>query len=198
MQGVAQSSIRVEREVAVDFERAIVARIAQGDRDALAEIYGRYRRPLYAYLRLTTTDSGLAEEMLQDTLLAVWRSARAFKGESSVRSWLYGIARRQAHNSLRRVKPPLVDATALETLRSPEPGPETLALAGVARDTLAAAIDDLSPLLRETLMLVMVHELTYQEASGVLNVPIGTVRSRLSNAKRTLQRLLETEVENDL
>lgn len=190
MQGVAQRSIRLGREVAVDFERTIVARIAQGDRDALAELYGRYQRPLYAYLRLTTPDPGLAEEILQDTLLAVWRSAGAYKGESSVRSWLYGIARRQAHNSLRRVKPPLVDGAALEVLRGPAPGPETLALAGETRESLAAAIDDLSPPLRGALMLVLVHELTYQEAAEVLNVPIGTVRSRLNNARRALQPLL--------
>lgn len=198
MQEVAQRYVRLEREVAVDFEHAIVARIAQGDRDALAELYGRYQRPLYAYLCLTTPDPGLAEEIFQDTLFAVWRNARAYKGESSVRSWLYGIARRQAHNSLRRFKPPLVAAAELETLRCLKPGPETLALAGATRETLAAAIADLSPPLRETLMLVVVHELTYQEAAEVLEVPIGTVRSRLSNARRALQPLLGAVMENDL
>lgn len=178
------------QQLAIDHERALAARIAAGERDALAELYGRYQRPLYAYLCLLTPDRGLAEEILQDTLLAVWTGARTYKGQGSMRSWLYGIARRQAHNSLRRAKLPLTDAAELESIRSPGPDPEEAALAAATRDNLTRAIAALTPVLRETLMLTMVHELSYQEAADVLQVPIGTIRSRLSNARRALQPII--------
>src|SRR5712691_11551952 len=85
-------------------ERQITRRIAAGDREALSELYARYQRLLFNYLLQLTPDYGLAEELLQDTLVAVWKSASRFGGRSSVQTWLIGVARRQAHNTLRQRK----------------------------------------------------------------------------------------------
>jgi len=177
-------------DLTVDDERTIVSRIAAGDRDALAELYGRYRRSLYAYLCLATPDRGLAEEILQDTFLAVWNAASGFRGRSSVRGWVYGIARRQAHNTLRRARLPLAGPAALDTLRCDEPEPEAIVLARATGEDLRRAIDRLSPPLRETLILIVVHELSYREAAEVLRVPVGTIRSRLNSARQALQPFL--------
>ncbi len=100
---------------AVD-DRQVVGRIAAGDRDALAELYQRYQRILFSYLQQLTPDYGLAEELLQDTLVAVWKSAHRFEGRSSVQTWLIGIARRQAHNTLRQRKLPLIDEAELDVI----------------------------------------------------------------------------------
>ena len=83
-------------------EDTVVARMAQGDRRALAELYARYERPLLTYLRHLTADPGLAEELLQDTLLAAWTGASSYARQASVQGWLLGIARRRAHDTLRR------------------------------------------------------------------------------------------------
>ncbi len=170
----------------------MVQRIAQGDRQALAELYARYQRPLFHYLLQLTPDYGLAEEMLQDTLVAVWKSARSFEARSSVQTWLIGIARRQAHNTLRRHKLPFVDESEMADVPASDPEPEEFMLASVERDELVAAFHQLAPVYREILALIFVQELSYQEAAQVLGVPIGTVKSRLSNAKKALRTLLES------
>lgn len=74
----------------------LIRQIARGDRQALSELYARYQRSLFAYLLQFTPDYGLAEELLQDTLVAVWKSARSFGERSSVLTWLIGIAPPQA------------------------------------------------------------------------------------------------------
>lgn len=170
----------------------MVQRVARGDRQALAELYARYQRPLFQYLLQLTPDYGLAEEMLQDTLVAVWKSAHSFEGRSSVLTWLIGIARRQAHNTLRRHKLPFVDGSELLGLPASDPEPEEFTLASIERDELVAAFRQLAPMHREILALTFVQELSYQETAQVLGVPLGTVKSRLSNAKKSLRTLLES------
>ena len=72
-------------------DQQILKRIAVGDRQALSELYVRYQRPLFNYLLQLTPDYGLAEELLQDTLIAVWKSARSFEGRSNVLTWLIAL-----------------------------------------------------------------------------------------------------------
>src|SRR5579863_4283988 len=149
-------------------ERQIVRSIAAGDREALAELYCNYQRTLFKYLLQLTPDYGLAEEILQDTLVAVWKSAHRFEGRSSLQTWLIGIARRQAHNTLRQRKLPLADESEMEGLAATEPEPEAFTLASMARDELAEAFRQLAPLHREVLALVFVYELSYQETAAIL------------------------------
>jgi len=179
----------------VDDDQQILKRIAVGDRQALSELYVRYQRPLFNYLLQLTPDYGLAEELLQDTLVAVWKSARSFEGRSSVLTWLFGIARRQAHNTLRQRKLPLVHEGELEGLAATEPEPEDFTLASVARDELVEAFKQLAAVHREVLALIFVQELSYEETAKALNIPLGTVKSRLCNAKRILRTLLITREE---
>lgn len=171
----------------------LMKRIARGDRQALSELYACYQRTLFAYLLQLTPDYGLAEELLQDTLVAVWKSARSFEGRSSVLTWLIGIARRQAHNTLRQRSLPTADLAELECLPAPDLEPEAFALASVDRDELTQAFRRLAPVHREVLLLVFVQELSYQETATVLEVPVGTVKSRLSNARRALRALLDAK-----
>ncbi len=184
-------SMQIQHIQPVADERQVIRRIAIGDRDALAELYACYQRTLFNYLLQLTPDRGLAEEILQDTLVAVWKSAQSFEGRSSVRTWLIGIARRQAHNTLRQRRLPLADETEMEGLVATDPEPEAWTLASFARDELAAAFRQLAPLHREVLVLTFVQELSYQETATILEVPVGTVKSRLSNARRALRAQLD-------
>lgn len=173
-------------------DRQLLKRIAGGDRQALTELYVRYQRLLFNYLLQLTPDYGLAEELFQDTLVAVWKSASSFGGRSSVQTWLIGVARRQAHNTLRQRKISLVNEAELEGLAAVGPEPEDFTLASTARDELVEAFKQLGPVHREVLVLILVQELSYEETAAALNVPVGTVKSRLSNAKRLLRALLVT------
>lgn len=172
-------------------DKQILKRIAGGDREALAELYDSYQQPVFRYLLQLTPDYGLAEEILQDTFVAVWKSARTFEGRSTVLTWLISIARRQAHNILRRHKLPTLDEANLEELAATEPEPEDFALASIARDELAAAFKQLAPVHREIIVLIFIEDLSYPEVANVLGIPVGTVKSRLSNAKRILRTLLD-------
>ena len=171
-------------------EVALLQRIAQGDRQALADLYLRYRTQLFQYLLQFTPDRGLAEELLQDTFMAVWQGASGFQGKSRVRAWLFGIARRRACKKLRYPDLPLADVAELELRATRDAEPETMLARKVAHDELVDAMKRLPPGHREVLLLTFEYELSYQEIADVLHVPMGTVKSRLSNAKRNLRALL--------
>jgi RNA polymerase sigma-70 factor (ECF subfamily) len=104
-----------------------------------------------------------------------------------VRLWLFGIARRRAHDTLRRHTIHAVDTVALDVMPALEPEPESLAIVGAEREALHAALWRLTPQHREVLVLNFVQELPYRDIAAVLGVPIGTVMSRLHHAKRALR-----------
>jgi RNA polymerase sigma-70 factor (ECF subfamily) len=171
----------------------IIRRVAEGDRQALTDLYLRHGQELFQYLQRLANDRDLAEELLQDTLVAAWKNAGTYRAEGSARAWLLGIARRRAYKRLRRSEPPRADPAELENLPAPDLEPETALLAGITRDEIAGALLHLLPIHREVLLLTFVHELSYAETSAILGVPVGTVKSRLSNARRSLRTLLAAE-----
>lgn len=190
MELAATQEITSVSESLADAEAQLLAQIASGNRDALTELYHRERQPLFAYLLHLTSDAGIAEEVLQDTFVAVWKSAGSFAGRSRVRTWLIGIARRQAHNTLRRRALPRMDTRGLEELADPLPEPEEQVIINVSGDELAASIEQLSVAHREVLLLTFVHERSYAEVAQILQIPVGTVKSRLNHAKRALREIL--------
>jgi Sigma-70 region 2 len=94
-------------------DEVLLVRVADGDAAALAALYRRHGAGLFGFLQRYVRDPMVAEEILQDTLLAVWRSAHLYAGRSGVRTWLFGIARRQAHNRLRVRRPQQVPLDSL-------------------------------------------------------------------------------------
>ena len=171
-------------------DAALVQRIANGDRGALGSLYARHQPFLFQYLLAVTPDQGTAEEILQDVLLAVWYGARTFGGRSRVTTWLMGIARRQAHTTLRRHVLAVTDLQALEERPSDGADPQDVIIGQEDRKDLADAFSRLSAVHREALLLAFQQGLSYQELTELLGIPLGTVRSRLSNAKRALKAIL--------
>lgn len=161
----------------------------------MSELYDRFGRPLFGYLLTLSQDRQLAEEILQDTLVAVWRGAGSYAGRSSVKTWIFGVCRRQAHNTLRRHNLPLADEDKLAALPASDPGPEDVLLADVEQRELSGRLDGLAPLHREALILFFFQGLSYEESAEVAGVPVGTIKSRLSSAKRALRDLLLKEKE---
>jgi RNA polymerase sigma factor (sigma-70 family) len=161
----------------------------RGDAEALTALYQRHADGRFGFLLRLAGDRVLAEEILQDTLLAVWRGSAAFAGRSQVRTWLYGIARRQAHNRLRGMRPVEAGLDEVAELSAAGPEPEELALASVARERVLA-VDRLSVVHREVVLLTFVGELSQAEIAEVVGVPVGTVKSRLHNARAALVRQL--------
>jgi RNA polymerase sigma-70 factor, ECF subfamily len=171
-------------------EIALLDRIAKGDQAAMTEFYRLHSRAVLMHITLIVGDRALAEEIFQDTMLAIWRSAASFRGESRVRTWVISIARRQARDRLRRRRLRLVSDSELAEHASPEPGPEALALERAEVSEVAAAIAGLGRAHREVLGLAFGSGLNLAEVALVLQVPVGTVKSRLTSARVALVRAL--------
>jgi RNA polymerase sigma-70 factor (ECF subfamily) len=168
----------------------LLCRIGQGDEDAMAAFYREHGRVVLAQVLLVTGERVLAEEVVQDTMLAVWHGAGAFRGESSARSWVIAIARRQTRDRLRGQRLRVVNDAFLADQPGAGPGPEATALDRAELAEVRVAIRDLAPAHRELLGLVFGAGLSLPEVAGVLEIPVGTVKSRLSAARTALSRIL--------
>jgi len=172
-------------------DAGLLRRIGRGDEDAMAEFYREHGRVVLAQVLLVTGERVLAEEIVQDTMLAVWRGAGSFRGESSVRSWVIAIARRQTRDRLRGRRLRVVDDAFLADRPGAGPGPEAMALDRAELAEVMGAIRELGPAHREVLGLAFGSGLSLPEVAGVLEIPVGTVKSRLTAARTALNRMLE-------
>ncbi len=171
----------------------LLRRVAAGDAGALAELYRRHGQVVLSQVLFVVDDRSLGEEIVQDAMLAVWRQAGTFRGESRVRTWMIAIARRQARDRLRRHRLREVQDTALVNQPSPGAGPELVALERADVAEVAAAIQTLGRAHREVLGLVFAAELAMAEVAEILEIPIGTVKSRLAAARTALCRVLDEQ-----
>ena len=174
----------------------LLRRIGQGDEDAMAAFYREHGQVVLAQVLLVTGERVLAEEILQDTMLAVWRGAGSFRGESSVRSWVIAIARRQTRDRLRGQRLRVVDDAFLADQPGSGPGPEVMALDRAELAEVRDAIRELAPAHREVLGLAFGAGFSLPEVAGVLEIPVGTVKSRLTAARTALNGILEKKGQN--
>jgi len=169
-----------------DFD--LLRQVAAGDEAAFAELYDLYASLVYNYLLRLVNEPAVAEEILQEVFLAMWRGARGFRAEAKVRTWLLRIAHHQAVSWLRRKRTVLWpdDELEQETVDSFE---EDLAHVWQI-EQLRGALVRLSPKHRAVIELTFVQGLSYTEIAQVMNCPIGTVKSRMSYALRHMNELL--------
>jgi RNA polymerase sigma-70 factor, ECF subfamily len=172
-------------------DAGLLGRIGRGDEDAMAAFYREHGPVVLGQVLLVTGERVLAEEIVQDTMLAVWRGAGSFRGESSVRSWVIAIARRQTRDRLRGRRLRVVDDAVLAGQPGPGPGPEVTALDRAELAEVMSAIRELAPAHREVLGLAFGSGLSLPEVAGVLEIPVGTVKSRLAAARTALGRILD-------
>jgi RNA polymerase sigma-70 factor (ECF subfamily) len=171
-------------------ERALLASVANGEQGALVALYQRYQRPLFVYLLRLLRDEGLAEEILQDVIVAIWQGAAQFAGRSRVSTWVFGIAHHQAAQAARRRALPLVSPEEYTELSDDDQHAERVTFALALQEDLAFALETLAPIHREALELVLTHGFSYEEAAMITAVPPGTVKSRVNHARRLMQRAL--------
>jgi RNA polymerase sigma-70 factor (ECF subfamily) len=164
-------------------DEQLMLEFQRGSKEAFAELFGRYREPIYGYFRRRLADAARAEELAQDTFLAVLRAVARYEPRSLFRTYLYGIALLQLLAERRK-----------NVHREAIPDPIT-ADPPAAGDTEAAvavrlALEKLGPDEREVLMLREYEQLSYAEIASLQRVPINTVRSRLFRARLALKEML--------
>jgi RNA polymerase sigma factor (sigma-70 family) len=172
---------------------ALLQAMAAGHAPALDELYARYGSAVFGYLMARLGERQLAEEVLQDVMLAVWRSAASFRGDSKVLTWLLTIAHNRAVNARRRRTFTLVPFNDALDTASDDTGPLDRIVRQAERRAVREMLDRLPVQQREVLVLVFYHQLSAAEAARVLGVAIGTVKSRLHRAKAALRSVLESE-----
>ncbi len=174
-----------------DPDLSLVRAMAAGEAAALEELYQRHGPALLAYLVGQLGERQRAEEVLQDVMLAAWRAAPRFRGESRVRTWLLAIARYRAINARQRRPPP--PEPLPPDVPSQEQTPLGVVEQAAQRDEMRQALQRLPDEQRETLELVFYHGLSGPEAARVQKVALGTIKSRLHRAKAALRQLLDKE-----
>lgn len=167
----------------------LIRRMQAGDDDAVRDLYAQYGQRLYAYALRLTDDPAAAEDVTQTTLVTAWRTARTFRAEGRLIAWLLGIVHHTAMKAFRN-STNYLDDVAEETVREDQPSPEEQAQVKDERRWVRQGIQSLSSEHRAVLELVFYQELSLNEAAQVLNIPIGTVKSRLSYARTHLRGVL--------
>jgi RNA polymerase sigma factor (sigma-70 family) len=175
-------------------EACLVGRIAAGDRRAFEALYRAYFPRLARFLQRMTRSAPLIEEVVNDTLLVVWRKAATFDGSSKVSTWIFAIAYRRACKALQAVDEP-VDGGADEREGSDADRPdwqlERLRLAHAVDAALAAL-----PLAQRTaFQLTFYHDMSYTEIAEIMECPVNTIKTRLFHARKRLAVLLDGQLE---
>ncbi len=171
----------------------LLRRIATGDRNALGNLYREHSGWLMVRLQRRCGDPDLADQALQDTFVAVWKSAASWRGDGDVGAWLWGIGVRRLVDVLRKQKP----RTDEDQNAQPAPSAEQMAMDRRLSGPLASAVASLDPDLREVFLLANLDQLTTREISILRGIPQGTVKTRLARARRTLKAELGSATQGD-
>jgi RNA polymerase sigma-70 factor (ECF subfamily) len=166
----------------------LLARVAEDDTDPLETLYHRHVAWLHIRLARRCADPAIVDEVLQDTFVAVWRSARSFSGKGEPAAWLWGIAIRRLVDAFRK-RPPLMDRVREVDLTLVDSA-EDRVLLGVEHGDLGGALDRLAPELRAVVQATVLDGLTTREAGHLLGLRPGTVKTRMMRARRTLREEL--------
>ena len=172
---------------AVETDEALLVRIGAADERALAELHARYASVVFGFVLARTPDRGVAEEVSADVWLGCWRSARAFRHDSRVLTWLLGIAKRQVYAHTRRKRLAQVPLGESEyAIPADDSDPADLVASAEETQALLAALRALPADLSEVVRLAWVHELPYEDIAELVGVPRGTIKSRVSRARHLL------------
>jgi RNA polymerase sigma-70 factor (ECF subfamily) len=182
-----QSTINAMSDLSDDV--ALVKRIAAQNDAALHALYARYGQRMMAYALRLTQDHAVAEDVVQDALVVVWRSAGRFRGQGRVIAWLLGIVHHLAMKALRHPHRPISETMA-ETLTALEPLPEEQVELNEKAAWVRRGLQSLTPNHRAALELVFFQGMSLAEAAQVCDCPVGTIKSRLSYARRHLRSIL--------
>jgi len=167
-----------------DTDESLLGAVAAGDRESLRVLYERHAPWLTLRLARRCSDADAVGDAVQDTFVAIWRSAGRDHGGGAVGAWIWGIAIRRLIDALRR-RPRREFATSERV--GLEPSAEEQVLLGVEHGDLAGALDGLSAQLRAVVQATILDGLTTREASRLLGIPAGTVKTRAMRARIQLR-----------
>src|SRR5207245_3804739 len=170
------------REIASD--EVLIRRIAGGDQLAMQTLFVRHRVALYRWLLRLVGDEALAEDLLSDVFLDVWRQAAKFEARSSVSTWLLAIARYKTLSARRRRIDAKLDAEIASTIADPANDPEAALQQKKRGELLRKSLASLSPEHGEVLDLVYYYRKSVKEVADIAGVAEATVKTRMFYARK--------------
>ena len=171
-------------------DEALIASIAHGDKGAMHVLYARHSVRVFRFILRLTGNASLAEDILSEVFLYVWRRAEAFEAKSKVSTWLLAIARYKAISALRRRCDEPLDDARVAAVEDPADNPETVVHAEQRSALVRRCLTQLSPAHRQVIDLVYYHEKSVEEVAQVVGIPASTVKTRMFYARDHLAGLL--------
>ncbi len=177
-------------EAASQRESLWVLQAQSGSHEALNELFKSVQEPLFRYIVSLVRDQHLAEDILQEVFIRIYRKLRWLREPEAFRAWTYQIASREAFRYLnreRRWSEQVRDEATLAALPASEP----MAFPRELIESLPQLVGNLSPASRAVVVLFYLHELSLVETAAVLDIPVGTAKSRLAYRLEKLRRTFE-------
>lgn len=174
-------------------ETDLIQQAQAGDTWAFGELVRHHYSPVVNVAYRICGEMNLAEDMAQETFLRAWANLNSFRITGSLKNWLYRIAVNVTLDALRRKSEQPMDDEVVQMIQDPTPNPETLLVQKERAENLQEMLRALPLATRNVLVLREFGELSYQEIASVLDIPIGTVMSRLNYARTRLRDLLKEQ-----
>jgi RNA polymerase sigma-70 factor, ECF subfamily len=172
-------------------DEMLLESIADGGRTAMHILYCRHNVRVYRFVLRIVRDASMAEDLVSQIFLDVWRTAAQFEGRSQVSTWLLSIARFKALTALRQRKHEDIDQDDVLEIADQADSPEASLDRSSTSAILRACVAKLSPAHREIINLVYYHEKSVEEAGAIIGVPQSTVKTRMFYARKQLAELLK-------
>jgi len=174
-------------------DETLVRSVARKDERAMRVLFARHQRRVFLFLTRMVRDEMLAEDVVSDVFLDVWRRAETFKAQSSVSTWLLAIARNKALTALTRRSEVGLDDELAATLVDPNADPEQALQAKDRSEALGQCLAQLSPEHGQIISLVYYREKSIREVAKIVGVPEPTVKTRMFYARRRIAELMSAD-----
>ena len=191
-----------------DEDAGLVRGLRAGIESSYEELIDRYQQPVYGLVYSLLGDQTDACDVVQEVFLKVFRSVANFQERSSLRTWIYRIAVNEAHNHRRWFSRHRKREVAFEhedeghhcyeVMPDPRPSPFDRALDAETRMLIESALEEVSPVFRTAVVLRDIEDLTYEEIADILQISLGTVKSRILRGRESLRRVLSQRLEPGL
>jgi RNA polymerase sigma-70 factor (ECF subfamily) len=169
---------------------ALIARIARGDKSAMRTLFMSHRVRVYRFILRIVQDAGLAEELVSDVFLEIWRQADRYQARSSAGTWLLAIAHNKAVSALRRRRHNVVDIAAAAGVPDQADGPDAALQKKWKGDIVRQCLRALSAKHAEVIDFIYYQGKSIREVAKIVNIPENTVKTRASAARKLLAKRL--------
>lgn len=182
---------RLRAPVQDSSDEALIGLIAEGDKRAMQVLYARHNVRAYRFILRMTGNQSLAEDLVSEVFLDVWRQAENFELKSQVSTWLLAIARYKALSALRRRNEEQLDDQMAAAIEDTSDNPETAVGIKDRNNIVQQCLTQLSSAHREVIDLVYYHEKSVDEVAQIVGVPPATVKTRMFYARNKMADLLK-------